>query len=509
MDDKVINNANFEQQYNDLSDKEKLIVNNIISNFEDKSYQDKKKSFNKISTVITEYLNNIYQPVHFIKGNIKYNGLSKVNTPAEAKFNNRMHHCYKATKNIFTYDVWNKDQKNLDIINKIKNNCKEPKDKELMKELLLPNRKTFTNLNQAFKELSRRTNAVIKPTDGLNAKNVFIKHNDGSFFDVQQRKFCSLKEKEIQQKFKNDHIKNITIEDNVMTDKTKIEQMVPYKFYCANGKVFCCRIGFGYYDIEPFNDKKRRPEQYDEIWLNEKKEDFELALDGGKIKPEEQKKFNELTCDLPTYQKMWKMAAILSKNYPSMRVDLFCVKQPENEKNENDKDEKNKNNEVKYKIYFNELQRNSQGTWKCFHDSLKPEAFDKYNEMMHFRNIPDKNLTQAGKIIKQNDIKQYKKQMKHKKQAQAKIKPELVVNKIELQYKGIVEQPQTAIVCSNPKQQDNITKAETKGKIKRKKRRKINNKQLIYDNQKETIIKNKQKPINSQRVFSFFYPKPS
>ena len=187
-----------------------------------------------------------------------------------------------------------------------------------------------------------------------------------------------------------------------MTDKNKKEQIVPYKFYCANGEVFCARLGFPYYKVPGF---ERMAKQNGEIWLNKDKNEFELVKGEAKLTPTEEEIFKKLLCDKQTYQKMWHIAEKLSEKFPSMRVDLFCVKQPEKDKNGKDV----------YKIYFNELQRNSQGTYQLFVDDLEPEALEKYNEMMHFRNVPDDKLTTAGKIIKNIDIKQHNKKMQVEK----------------------------------------------------------------------------------------------
>ena len=175
-----------------------------------------------------------------------------------------------------------------------------------------------------------------------------------------------------------------------MTDKNKQEQMMPYKFYCANGNVFCVRVNFGYYGIQPF--AKNRKEKFIDIYLDENMQDLKYAKEKGKMTKDEKEALKGVVCDITTYKKMWHIAEVLSKDYPSMRVDLFCVKQKDG----------------KYKIYFNELQPNGVASFQLISYGLTPEGLKAYNDMMHLRAVSDDKLITAGKVIKKVHRQQYR-----------------------------------------------------------------------------------------------------
>ena len=109
-----IDEESFERQYNNLTNDEKEVVENFIEKFEDRTHPDKKTFLENVVSVMQNYLNNVYKTTNKRKNYISYSGLPPkyLKTKEEKKFNNRMHHLYRGTKDIFTMDVWNKRKEN-------------------------------------------------------------------------------------------------------------------------------------------------------------------------------------------------------------------------------------------------------------------------------------------------------------------------------------------------------------------------------------------------------------
>ena len=164
-----IDEESFERQYNNLTNDEKEVVENFIEKFEDRTHPDKKTFLENVVSVMQNYLNNVYKTTNKRKNYISYSGLPPkyLKTKEEKKFNNRMHHLYRGTKDIFTMDVWNKSKENQDIITKIKN---ASPDDAILQELQNPERFVFDSWEEAEKRIKALGKCVIKPENGLNAE---------------------------------------------------------------------------------------------------------------------------------------------------------------------------------------------------------------------------------------------------------------------------------------------------------------------------------------------------
>ena len=357
----------------------------------------------------------------------------------------------------------------------------EKSSNEYLKKIIFPQRKVFYCDRENYKQealdyVNKQKTCVIKPHNHGDSRGVYIKHIDGSLYSAEDGIFVKKKIDDILNE-NNYKGANIVVEDNIMTNKDNTYERVPWRFFCGNGKVFCCCISYHNYKVSPF--EKRDNCYYGAVFLDETMNEVEYEDKKFKMTDEEKKKFDEICCDKETYQTMWRCAEKLSKDIPSIRIDFFCVKQ---------KDET-------YKIYMNEFQP-VRGSGYVFIEMCGKKYVEKYNEMCHIMNVDDDNLNTFGKIIKHNQRKNYR-----------TIEKPTSFNVIDKKKKMVTESVKT-----DKAGQKNIMQIDKNSERSFSIFSKKNNKQYTISKEKKIFIKNKDKEQNIKEnniSFNFISNKPS
>lgn len=171
----------------------------------------------------------------------------------------------------------------------------------------------------------------------------------------------------------------IIVEENIMNDKNTHCDETPYRFYCADGKVVCCRLKFWMYGIESFANTKK------EAFLDKDKNEFVGLKPIYQMTEQQRQDAKRLSCSQKNYETMWRLAEKLSKGFPHIRVDLLCLK--------------NKNG--KEVIYFNELQPTTNAETQRWLDRMLPQTQQKYADLIDLSVVQDENLEFFGKLLKQ------------------------------------------------------------------------------------------------------------
>jgi len=249
-----------------------------------------------------------------------------------------------------------------------------------------------------------RPNTILKPCTMADSHNIFMMLDDGNVVkfpdndEGKERTYINLFD--LDESLAPD-IKEMTqyiVEENVMQDKNNDFQRAPYKFYCSGGKVFVCRAALGktlgvqyfldenFKESEKVKDEKKVKEQIKEN-INDKVE--EITKDKLNI-------LNGALCSKESYQKMWNIASKIGKKFPTIRVDLFCVKQKDGQE----------------KIFLNELEDNGGSNYRIFQEYLKPKYAEKYYDMISYDNVDEQYLLNEGKQLKNLHFKIGKKECK-------------------------------------------------------------------------------------------------
>ena len=272
-------------------------------------------------------------------------------------------------KQIVINEVSNKET-SLDFVKKIKE--QNPKDTSLQElniienDYVLKSNENITDDILDFYKKKYPDGFIIKPTINANSRHIFSVEGDKIF----SHNLCKLVSKE--EMFKdineyklkeNEHM----IVQELLKDDSKEVPLVPYRFFCADGKVYCCWCCSSNNPV--FLNRKGK-------LISEAKANKKSLKEIGPKGINSSLKNSCFSKDL--YDKMVYIAEKLSDSFEHMRVDLFLAK---------------KNGKVQ--IYFNEFQPSEPYSDERFNQLLNEDLKEQYNKM-----IPNKlkNATFLGKV---------------------------------------------------------------------------------------------------------------
>ena len=326
--------------------------------------------------------------------------IADINYINPQNFNSKIYAPYVWTKGIFTPEMQDK----IDVktyIQDIKD--ANPNDTDLQQLNIVKTYETYGKFADVdVDELKAKYKTfVIKPTLQADGKGIFrVNENDVYMCQEYVNKtidFQTMKQKlkETSGYYSNIGINKvgsfdsrykqykkpsrILVEENIMNDKNTHCDETPYRFYCADGKVVCCRLKFWMYGIESFANTKK------EAFLDKNKNEFAGLKPIYQMTEQQRQDAKRLSCSQKNYETMWRLAEKLSIGFPHIRVDLLCLK----------------NKEGKEVIYFNELQPTTNAETQRWLERMLLETQQKYADSIDLSVVPDEKLEFFGKLLKQ------------------------------------------------------------------------------------------------------------
>lgn len=364
-----------------------------------KTNQEQNKLWQEVSTLYQKQKEffEAYKPL--VSSGVQRQ-IADINYINPQDFKSKIYAPYIWTKGIFTPEMQDK----IDVktyIQDIKD--ANPNDTDLQQLNIVKTYETYGKFADVDIDALREKykTFVIKPTLQADGKGIFrVNENDvymcqeyvnktidfqtmkqkikeiGSFYySIGTNKFGGFDSRYKQYKKPS----RIIVEENIMNDNNTHCDETPYRFYCADGKVVCCRLKFWMYGIESFANTKK------EAFLDKDKNEFVGLKPIYQMTEQQRKDAKRLSCSQENYETMWRLAEKLSKGFPHIRVDLLCLK----------------NKEGKEVIYFNELQPTTNAETQRWLDRMLPETQQKYADLIDLSSVPDENLEFFGKLLKQ------------------------------------------------------------------------------------------------------------
>ena len=318
-------------------------------------------------------------------------------------------------KQIVINEVSNKET-SLDFVKKIKE--QNPKDTSLQELNIIENDyvqksdKSDKNITDDILDFYKKKypdGFIIKPTINANSRHIFSVEGNKIF----SHNLCKLVSKE--EMFKdineyklkeNEHM----IVQELLKDDSKEVPLVPYRFFCADGKVYCCWCCSSNNPV--FLNRKGK-------LISEAKANKKSLKNIGPKGINSSLKNSCFSKDL--YDKMVYIAEKLSDSFEHIRVDLFLAK---------------KNGKVQ--IYFNEFQPSEPYSDERFNQLLNEDLKEQYNKM-----IPNKlkNTTFLGKVsnLRQDYIKSHENKIEQQNKIlldSAKLPESRIDKQNKIFYKG-------------------------------------------------------------------------